>query len=91
MRKAGSFEAKTHFSQLLREVETTHESIIIQRRGKDVAILAPCTENPGESHEDTMRRVMEGFRELREAQLRRGFKPLKGDEIKSFITDGRER
>ena len=41
MTTVGAFEAKTHLSELLRQVEMQHEKIIIQRRGKKVAMLVP--------------------------------------------------
>jgi prevent-host-death family protein len=37
----GSFEAKTHFSQILTEVINNEEEIIITRHGKPLAILSP--------------------------------------------------
>jgi len=91
MKEVGLFEAKTHLSALVRQVEETHECIIIQRRGKDVAKLVPCHEAADKGLKERMDLVIEEFREIRESQLRRGFKPLKGDEIKSFITEGRKR
>jgi prevent-host-death family protein len=39
-REIGAFEAKTHFSQLLKEVEKGNV-IHVTRRGKPVAVLAP--------------------------------------------------
>ncbi len=38
-------EAKTHLSRLLDQMENGEE-IIIQRRGKDVALLAPAPPSP---------------------------------------------
>jgi len=43
MREIGAFEAKTHLSELLAEVEAG-ASVIITRRGKPVARLVPVTE-----------------------------------------------
>ena len=40
MTSIGAFEAKTHFSQLLERV-ARGEEIVITRRGKPVAVLAP--------------------------------------------------
>jgi prevent-host-death family protein len=40
MRSVGAFEAKTHLSELLREVEEKGNTITIERRGKPVAVLS---------------------------------------------------
>ena len=42
MREVGAFEAKTHLSELLAEVEAG-ASVTITRRGKPVARLVPVT------------------------------------------------
>ena len=44
MKTVGAFEAKTHLSRLLQKVENDRERIIIERRGKKVAILIPFEE-----------------------------------------------
>jgi len=86
MRRVGTFEAKTHLSQLLDEVHRTGARIIIQRRGKDIAVLVPY-EEAAEVDEGTKQWVLEGFRRLREKQ-----EPLgPGETLKDFITDGRKR
>lgn len=43
MRSVGSFEAKTHLSELLANVERGEE-IVITRRGRAIARLLPMTE-----------------------------------------------
>ncbi|MBL9048074.1 MAG: type II toxin-antitoxin system Phd/YefM family antitoxin [Tabrizicola sp.] len=43
MREIGAFEAKTHLSELLAEVEAG-ETVTITRRGKPVAQLVPIAE-----------------------------------------------
>lgn len=45
MREIGSFEAKTHLSELLAAVERG-ESFTITRRGKPVAVLQPVADAP---------------------------------------------
>jgi prevent-host-death family protein len=45
MTAIGAFEAKTHFSQLLERVERGEE-IVITRRGKPIAVLAPYRRAP---------------------------------------------
>lgn len=89
MRKIGAFEAKTHFSRLLREVEETHESILIQRRGKDVAVLKPCAAEEAEDRDRLAEEIVADFRQFREEQVRRGFGPV--ESIEELIEDGRER
>ena len=87
MKRVGAFEAKTHLSQLLSEVEHTHARIIIQRRGKDVAALVPCADMAGGADEDEVRKVIEGLREIRARQ--RPAAP--GESAEDLIEEGRER
>ncbi len=62
MTTVGAFEAKTHFSDLLRRVEQG-ESFRIQRRGKTVAALTGAT---GRRDADDLQATLRFFRELRE-------------------------
>jgi prevent-host-death family protein len=41
---ASVFEAKTHFSALLNQVERTHQAVVITRHGRPVARLVPYDE-----------------------------------------------
>jgi len=41
MRRVSSSEARTHFYELTRWVEQTGRPVVIQRRGKDMAVLRP--------------------------------------------------
>lgn len=41
MREVSMFEAKTHFSQIISEVAGSHESVIITKRGEQVAKIVP--------------------------------------------------
>jgi len=87
VRRVGTFEAKTHLSQLLAEVERTGARIIIQRRGKDIAVLVPCDEVEERDREAEARRTIEFFRALRAKQ-----KPLgPGESLRDYIEDGRKR
>ncbi|MDA3938031.1 MAG: type II toxin-antitoxin system prevent-host-death family antitoxin [Spirochaetia bacterium] len=52
----GAFEAKTHFSQLLREVEKGN-TIHITRRGKAIARILPEAANKEESGQDALERI----------------------------------
>ena len=87
MKRVGAFDAKTHLSQLLTEVEHTHCKIIIQRRGKDVAVLGPCQDPSEGMAEQEQKRIIEGFRAIRARQR----KPEPGETIKDLIEEGRKR
>lgn len=49
MKQIGAFDAKTHFSSLLEQVEKGEE-IIITRRGKQIAKIIPIQTNVSEAH-----------------------------------------
>jgi prevent-host-death family protein len=85
MRRVGVTEARAHLSRLIAEVERTGEEIIIQRRGKNVAVLGPCRSTV-ESHQERMVRVIEGFRRIRASQTVSTTK----EEIREFIDEGRK-
>lgn len=68
MRCVGAFEAKTHFSQLVDEVNRTREPIIVQRRGRNVAILEPYAEKSAANHDNQVRNILEAFSEIRSSQ-----------------------
>ena len=76
----GAFEAKTHFSQIIQEVESGSD-FIITRRGKPVAKIIPFQPET----EMTRKEVLDQFRELR--KLYRG-KPG-DDNIRELIEEGR--
>ena len=76
----GAFEAKTHFSRIIEEVERGAD-YVITKRGKPVAKIIPFEKEK----EMTWEEALEGFKELR--KLYRG-KP--GDfNIREAIEDGR--
>jgi len=56
----GTFEAKTHFSQLIEKVENGAD-FVITKRGKPVAKIIPIEQEK----EMTQMEVLEQFRELR--------------------------
>jgi len=85
MRKVGAFEAKTHFGQLLTEVEATNQEIVIQRRGKDVAVLAPCHRR--RLTPEQKKWILDGLREIRAAA--RPARP--GETGEALVEEGRER
>lgn len=85
MKRIGAFEAKTHFAQLLTQVEVTSQEIVIQRRGKDVAVLAPYRRR--RLSPERKRWILEGLREIRAGQ-----KPaMPGETGHALVELGRER
>ena len=76
----GAFEAKTHFSRLIEEVERGAD-YVITRRGKPVAKIIPFKKEP----EMTYLEALEGFREMRKK-----YRGKPGDfNIKEAIEEGR--
>lgn len=82
MKTIGAFDAKTHLSRILADIEATHEEYVIQRRGKNIARLVPYDYYPPQSRAAGVR---EGFQAVRESQ-----KPYKGS-VRSLIDEGRKR
>jgi prevent-host-death family protein len=76
----GTFEAKTHFSQIIEKVEHGAD-YIITRRGKPVAKIIPFKQEP----QMTRKEAFESFKELR--------KHYRGEpgsfNIREAIEDGR--
>lgn len=80
MKTVGAFEAKTHLSQLLDEVEDGG-SITITRRGRPVAVLTP----PNGTRKRDVAEVIAAINEFRErAQLTTG-----GMTIREMVDEGR--
>jgi prevent-host-death family protein len=78
--RVSAFDAKTHLSRLLQEVEQGN-AITITRRGKPVARLVPV-----EAEQEPLRAedVLKGFREIRSR--------VKGKvDIRKYIEEGRKR
>jgi prevent-host-death family protein len=62
----GAFDAKTHLSQYLAEVEQTGSQICIQKRGRSVAVLKPYqNEEDAEARADEL---VQALRDIRETQ-----------------------
>ncbi|HYZ26363.1 MAG TPA: type II toxin-antitoxin system prevent-host-death family antitoxin [Geminicoccaceae bacterium] len=78
MAEVGAFEAKTHLSHLLDQVERG-ETITITRHGKPVARLIPIAG----SSRDERRRAIAGLKELRTGQT------LGGLSVREMIDEGR--
>ncbi len=79
MKQIGSYEAKTHLSQLLDDVEAG-QTIVITRNGRPAARLVPvASSGPG---------VTSAIEDMRAfGELNRG--ALKGLSIRSLVEDGR--
>jgi prevent-host-death family protein len=82
MRVVGSFEAKTHFSQLLAEVRGG-EKILITKSGKSVAMLVPVEEYSEMTVQETLKKL---------THLRKKFAKQKitADDIKAMKEKGRK-
>jgi len=87
MKRVGLFEAKTHLSELVSEVDRTREHVVIQRRGKDVAAIVPCQEALSRAERERNEWILTTLRDIRARQ--RPAKP--GERIKDYITEGRRR
>lgn len=79
MSEVGSYEAKTHFAQLLERV-AKGEEITITKHGVPVAVLAPVKRR----NEEEVRAAIEGIK-----RLRRG-PGISQAEIRQLIEEGRE-
>lgn len=84
-REIGSFEAKTHFSQLLATVEAGNE-IVITKHGKRVATIAPYQEI---NKVDSVKEAMESIRNLRKGIRLNPPGAKKKVTIRELIEEGR--
>jgi len=75
----GAFDAKTHLSQLLEEVQNGNE-IIITKRGKPIARLIPYRK---EKKNKSIKEILETFDTIRESVKEKV-------NIKSYIAEGRK-
>lgn len=78
MRQVGAYEAKTHLSRLLEDVERG-ETITITKHGVPVAVLAPIANQPTMSRKE----ALEALREFRERH------PIGDVTIRELIDEGR--
>jgi prevent-host-death family protein len=79
MNTIGAFEAKTHFSQVIANVENG-EDYVVTRKGKPVAKIIPIPEETKDPRE--------GWRELREYMKPR-WKGAEPFDIRAAIEEGR--
>ena len=80
MKTIGAYDARTRFSELLREVENG-ETIVVTRHGLPIAQLCPM----GKSVDDAAAAIEELHRYRREHRL-----TLDGISIRELIEEGRE-
>ncbi len=80
MRTVGTFEAKTHLSQLLEEV-AKGERIVITRHGTPVAMLVPSEDSDRRHVKPTVEAIL---------AFRRG-RSLGGMSIAAMVREGRRR
>ena len=86
MKTIGVFEAKTHLSQLLVEVENAEE-FIIQKRGKNIAVLQPFNNLDKNQKKEKEQMILSAFREIRESQEKvNGNK----ESVRELINSGRK-
>lgn len=79
MQTIGSFQAKTHLSEFLKQVEETGETIAITRRGHVVALLMPAPK------EDSVALAIAAIR-----KNRKGVTLGEGLTLQSLIREGRK-
>lgn len=82
MRKFGAFEAKTHFSEILRDV-MNGEKFIITKHGVQVAMIIPFT-----ADEENLDPVEDSIRALK--KLRKGIILGKKLSIRKMREEGRK-
>ena len=78
MKTVGSYEMKTHFSRILKEV-AAGESVLVTLHGVPVARLSPVT---GPDRQE-VRRALDELREFRRERI------VDADDIRRWIGSGR--
>lgn len=81
MIRVGSFQAKTHLSELLDRV-ARGEKVVITRRGKPAAMLVP----PAEESNDDIAAIV---REMLEDRDRSGRRLGRGLSVRQLLEEGR--
>ena len=82
----GSFEAKTHFSDLLRQVAHEHKSFIVTMRGKPVAMLGPIAGDKPRA--ESLSTLLEELRAFRASLAARDPILEPGENWKDFLREG---
>ncbi len=86
MKKVGSFEAKTHLAEYLRDVEQNEETIVIQRYGKDVAVLLPCSVVEENQKKKKAAEVLGAFEQIRKEEASCG----RNKDVREMVESGRK-
>jgi len=87
MKKVGAFEAKTHLAEYLRDVEQNGEPIVIQRYGKDVAVLQPCSAVEQNQKKKKTAEVLAAFEQIRKHEACCG----RNEDVRGMVESGRKR
>ena len=85
----GTFEAKTHFSELLRKVEGG-TIVEITKNGKSIATLESTNSRRLNEAEKAHQRIQNRNRRIRQEQAMLGATPLTLSEIQELMQDGRK-
>lgn len=85
----GTFEAKTHFSELLRKVEGG-TIVEITKNGKSIATLESTNSRHRSEAEKAHQRIRGRTARLRQQQAMQGIMPLTHAEIQELMQDGRK-
>jgi prevent-host-death family protein len=85
MAKMSAFEAKTHFEELLQRVERGEE-IVITRHNRPIARVV----REGAPSLDSVKRSVEGLRQLQKRIRRRSRSALSAAEVRAGIEHGRK-
>lgn len=85
----GTFEAKTHFSELLRKVEGG-TIVEITKNGKSIATLESTNSRHRSEAEKAHQRIQNRNARIRQEQAMQGATPLTLNEIQELMQDGRK-
>ncbi len=86
MQEFGMFDAKTHFSEIVKRVVETGQPVRITNRGQPVVDITPANQSP--APQPTPRRTnAEWLDEI--AKLRKTITPATLEEIQADIAEGR--
>lgn len=83
LKTINAFDAKTHLSKLLRDVEQYNEEIVIKRHHRSIACLVPYDSHHGEK--TSALDIISAFRDIREKQS------ADSAPVKRLVADGRKR
>ena len=88
MTEIGSFEAKTHFSDVLRRVTREGEKFIVTMRGKPVAVIGPVDKVPVSS--ESLSALLDDLKVFRAKVSKRGSILKPGQTWNDFAREGLE-